>query len=163
ETLARARSAALDKTGTLTLGQPTVVDVRPGALSADDTLRVAAAAEQYSVHVFADPIVQHARRRAAALPEVSTAEEVATNGVQATLADGTEVRVGKPAFIEEVTGPLRRAELRSGETAVYVATGERLAGVIVLSDPLRPNAAETVERLRARGVARIVMLTGDVR
>ncbi|MCQ6289343.1 HAD family hydrolase, partial [Bacillus cereus] len=72
------------------------------------------------------------------------------------------VRVGKPAFIEEVTGHITRPRLQAGETAVYVSDGDELAGVIVLSDPLRPRAADTVARLRAAGVAEIAMVTGDV-
>lgn len=72
------------------------------------------------------------------------------------------VRVGKPAFIEEVTGPIARPALQAGETAVYVAVGDELAGVIILSDPIRPNAADTVTRLREAGVTEIAMVTGDV-
>src|SRR5690625_117785 len=162
ETLARVRSAAFDKTGTLTRGEPEVVEVRPGALSAEETLRLAAAAEQYSVHVFAEPIVAQARRQGLSLPEIFSAEEIATNGVLGTLADGTRVRVGKPAFIQEAVGELERAELRAGETAVYVSTGDRLAGVIVLADPLRDNAADTMERLKEQGVVTMAMVTGDV-
>ncbi|HLS25700.1 MAG TPA: heavy metal translocating P-type ATPase, partial [Beutenbergiaceae bacterium] len=163
EVLARVRSAALDKTGTLTQGRPTVVDIRPGARSASEALGLAAAAEQYSVHVFADPIVRSARRQAMDLPQVSGAEEVATNGVRAELVDGTEVRVGKPTFIEERTGPLERADLEPGQTAVYVSADDQLAGTIILSDPLRDNAAATVERLRRSGVQTVAMVTGDVR
>lgn len=163
ETLARVRSAALDKTGTLTKGEPTVVRIRPGEQSEEQTLRLAAAAEQYSVHVFADPIVNHARTQGLGLPAVSAAEEVATNGVLATLSDGTSIRVGKPAFIEEVTGTLDRADLGAGETAVYVSTGTHLAGVIILSDPLKANAAQTVQRLRDFGVRTVALVTGDMR
>ena len=162
ETLARVRSAAFDKTGTLTRGEPGVVEVRPGALSAEETLRMAAAAEQYSVHVFAEPIVAQARRQGLSLPEIFSAEEVATNGVLGTLADGTRIRVGKPAFVQEAVGELERTELRAGETAVYVSTEDRLAGVIVLADPLRDNAAGTMERLKKQGVVTMAMVTGDV-
>src|SRR5699024_11604730 len=80
----------------------------------------------------------------------------------ASMADGTSVRVGKPSFVEEVTGPITRAELRPGETAVYVSVDNELAGIIVLSDPIRPNAAHTVTRLRDAGVSEIAMVTGDV-
>lgn len=162
EVLARVRSAAFDKTGTLTQGRPDVVEIRPIARSADETLRLAAAAEQYSVHVFAGPIVAHAVERQLQLPQVTAAEEIATNGVQATLADGSVVRVGKPAFIEEVAGVFERTPLSAGETAVYVSVDSDFAGVIVLSDPLRSHAAETIVRLREAGVERIVMVTGDV-
>jgi len=139
-----------------------VVEIRPIARSADETLRLAAAAEQYSVHVFAGRIVAHAVERQLQLPQVTAAEEIATNGVQATLADGSVVRVGKPAFIEEVAGVFERTPLSAGETAVYVSVDSDFAGVIVLSDPLRSHAAETIVRLREAGVERIVMVTGDV-
>ena len=163
ETLARVRSAAFDKTGTLTRGRPEVVDVRSGELSVEETLRLAATAEQYSVHVFAQPIVEQTRRLGTVLAEVESAEEIATNGVLATLADGTEVRVGKPAFIEEVVQGLERVEPDAGQSAVYVSIDDRLAGVVMLSDPLRENAAATVERLRKQGVDTVAMVTGDVR
>jgi len=162
EVLARVRSAAFDKTGTLTQGKADVVDIRAASRDACETLRLAAAAEQYSVHVFADPIVAAAREQQLELPEVVTADEVATNGVLASLAGGTVVRVGKPAFIEEVVGPITRPNLQAGETAVYVSVGHELAGIILLSDPVRSDAADTVARLRAAGVAEIVMVTGDV-
>ena len=162
EVLARVRSAAFDKTGTLTEGKADVVDIHPASRTATETLRIAAAAEQYSVHVFADPIVAAARAQQLELPEVTNADEVATNGVLAVLSDGTVVRVGKPAFIEEVTGPIDRPVLSAGETAVYVSVGDELAGVIILSDPIREQAAATVSRLRQAGVAEIAMVTGDV-
>lgn len=162
EVLARVRSAAFDKTGTLTEGKADVVDIHPASRTATETLRIAAAAEQYSVHVFADPIVAAARAQQLELPEVTNADEVATNGVLAVLSDGTVVRVGKPAFIEDATGPIDRPALAAGETSVYVTVGDELAGVIILSDPIREQAAATVSRLRQAGVAEIAMVTGDV-
>lgn len=162
EVLARVRSAAFDKTGTLTQGRPDVVEVIPGAYSPEETLRLAAAVEQYSVHVFAEPITSAARVRGLELVPIATADEVATNGVLAALADGTSVRVGKPAFIAEVVGAFERPVLEAGRAAVYVSAGAELAGIIVLSDPLRSRAAETVRRLRAAGVAEVAVVTGDV-
>ncbi|MEV8337513.1 heavy metal translocating P-type ATPase [Leucobacter sp. NPDC077196] len=162
EVLAGVRAVAFDKTGTLTEGKADVVEIHPAARTVDETLQLAAAAEQYSVHVFADPIVASARTQQLELPEVVTADEVATNGVLASLADGTSVRVGKPSFIEEVTGPIDRPVLSAGETAVYVSVGDELAGVIILSDPIREQSADTVSRLRRAGVAEIAMVTGDI-
>ncbi|SNT08344.1 ATPase, P-type (transporting), HAD superfamily, subfamily IC/heavy metal translocating P-type ATPase [Micrococcales bacterium KH10] len=162
EVLARVRAVAFDKTGTLTEGKADVVEIHPAARTVDETLQLAAAAEQYSVHVFADPIVASARTQQLELPKVVTADEVATNGVLASLADGTSVRVGKPSFIEEVTGPIDRPVLSAGETAVYVSVGDELAGVIILSDPIREQSADTVSRLRRAGVAEIAMVTGDI-
>ncbi|MBS4754239.1 heavy metal translocating P-type ATPase [Nocardioides sp. zg-ZUI104] len=163
EVLARVRSVAFDKTGTLTQGRPAVVGFRPAAGRApDEVLRLAASAEQHSVHVFAQPIVDVALRDGIDLCPVTSAEEVATHGVEVLLGDGSRVRVGKPSFIEDAVGALHRADLAPGETAVYVSTDDTFAGVIVLSDPVRPQAAETVARMRAAGVEQVVMVTGDV-
>src|SRR5690606_28563246 len=109
------------------------------------------------------PIVAAARARELDLPRVAKSEEVATNGVQASLDDGRQVRVGKASFIEEATGPLELTPLTAGKSAVYVSVDSEVAGVIVLSDPLRPAAATTVARLREAGVAEIAMVTGDAR
>lgn len=163
EALAKVRSVAFDKTGTLTQGKPDVVDIRAAARSADEVLGLAAAAEQHSVHAFARPIVEFAAGQGAAAPGVVAAEEIATHGVDATLADGSRVRVGKPAFVAEVAGEFEHTNLQPGETAVYVSIDEALAGVIVLSDPVRPGAVDTVSRLRAAGVGNVVMVTGDIR
>src|SRR5690625_570852 len=162
EVLARVRSAAFDKTGTLTRGKPDVVEIRPAARTASETLWLAASAEQFSIHAFAGPIVAAARGQQLDLGQVVNADEVATNGVLATIADGSSVRVGKPTFIEEVTGQIVRPDLDAGEAAVYVSVGDELAGVIILSDPIRPYAADTVARLRESGVTQIAMVTGDV-
>lgn len=163
ETLARVRAAAFDKTGTLTQGRPRVVEIRGATRSAEETLALAAAAEQHSVHVFAQPVIDVARSRGLSLPAIASAEEVATNGVSATLHDGSSVRVGKPGFIQEATTTLDRTPLAAGETAVYVSVGDELAGTIVLSDPVRTRAHHTIGRLRDWGVGEIAMVTGDVR
>ncbi|GAA4285153.1 heavy metal translocating P-type ATPase [Brevibacterium daeguense] len=162
EVMARVRSAAFDKTGTLTRGRATVQRVLPHEGSADELLTLAAAVERYSTHVFAQSIIEAARARGLDLPDVAAAEEIATNGVRARDAGGSEIRVGKPAFVAEVIGEFDRAELESGETAVYISRADRLAGVIVLSDPPRPEAAATVATLRRLGVGEILMVTGDV-
>jgi len=162
EIMARVRSAAFDKTGTLTRGRPTVQRVIAEAASAEDVVLLAASAEQYSSHIFAQSIIDHARRREVLIPEVSHAEEVATNGVQAQAADGSQIRVGKPAFVAEAIGDLQRATLQAGETAVYVSRDQELAGVLILSDPARPEAAGTIRALHDLGVEEILVTTGDV-
>ncbi|WP_202977752.1 HAD-IC family P-type ATPase [Nocardioides daphniae] len=114
------------------------------------------------MHVFAAPVVEAAHGRQLDLPTVLEAEEMATNGVLAVLGNGEQVRVGKPAFVEEVVGALARPTLEAGETAVYVAVDDELAGVIVLSDPVREHARHTIERLRSFGASEFVLVTGDV-
>ncbi|WP_313356504.1 heavy metal translocating P-type ATPase [Microbacterium sp.] len=161
EQLARVRSAAFDKTGTLTQGRPELVEVRAAeGMGADELLRLSASAEQYSSHVLAEGVRRAAIERGLRLAPASHAEEVATNGVTATI-DGRAVVVGKPAYVASLAPDTRRTELASGQLAAYVAVDGRFAGALVLADAVRPEAAEVVAGLRARGVERIVMLTGD--
>lgn len=162
ERLARLRSAAFDKTGTLTQGKPTVAKIHPVAGSTEEALRLAASAEQYSVHVFAAPIIAHAQQQHLELVGIEQAQEVATNGVQATTISGQQLRVGKSAFIAEVVAPFQELPLTAGETAVYVSCDDRLVGIIVLTDPLRQTTTVTLEWLRERGVDQMVMVTGDM-
>src|SRR5699024_4519480 len=133
ERLAKVKSAAFDKTGTLTQGTPHVARIEPVAGTREETLQLAASAEQYSVHVFADPIVDHARQQDVELIGVTDAQEIATNGVAATTTSGDQVRVGKSAFIAEVVPVLKELELRAGESSVYVSRNTQLIGVIVLA------------------------------
>lgn len=162
ERLANVKSAAFDKTGTLTQGKPTVSRIQPVSGSAKEALQLAASAEQYSVHVFAEPIVEHARRENIDLLAIAEAEEVATNGVAATTPTGDHLRVGKSSFIAEVAPALEDFELTAGESAVYVAKNAELIGIIVLADPLRPASTATLQWLTASGVEQMVMVTGDM-
>ncbi|MFS2280753.1 heavy metal translocating P-type ATPase [Microbacterium sp. OR21] len=161
EQLARVRSAAFDKTGTLTQGRPELIEVRAaGGVDADEVLRLAASAEQYSSHVLAEGVRRAAVDRGLRLAPAAHAEEIATNGVTATI-EGRVVVVGKPAYVASLAPDTRRTELASGQLAAYVAIDGRFAGVLVLADAVRPDAAAVVEGLRQRGIERIVMLTGD--
>ena len=161
EQLARVRSAAFDKTGTLTQGRPELIEVRAaGGVDADEVLRLAASAEQYSSHVLAEGVRRAAVDRGLRLAPAAHAEEIATNGVTATI-EGSVVVVGKPAYVASLAPDTRRTELASGQLAAYVAIDGRFAGALVLADAVRPDAAAVVEGLRQRGIKRIVMLTGD--
>ena len=162
ERLAKVQSAAFDKTGTLTQGVPTVGRVVPVDGTEQEVLQLAASAEQYSVHVFAQPIVEHARRENVEFLAVEEAKEVATNGVEATLSTGEQLRVGKSAFIAEVAPAFDELELHAGETAVYVSKDAQLMGVIVLADPLRKTSRSTLQWLAGHGVDEMVMVTGDM-
>ena len=163
EQLAGVRSAAFDKTGTLTRGRPTLVAVRPsGGFTADDVLRLSASAEQYSSHVLADSIRQAALERGLELVAADEASEVATNGVTASLG-GRVVVVGKPAYVAAIAPETQRTELQPGQAAAYVAVDGRFAGALVLADDPRPESPAVVSWLRASGVERITILTGDAR
>jgi heavy metal translocating P-type ATPase len=161
EQLARVRSAAFDKTGTLTQGRPDLVDVRPATgFDADEVLRLAASAEQYSSHVLAEGIRRAAHERGLAIESAADAREVATNGVTATIG-GCTVVVGKPAYVASLAPDTQRAELEPGQAAAYVSVDGRFAGALVLADDVRPESRAVVSWLRDHGVERIVMLTGD--
>lgn len=161
EQLARVASAAFDKTGTLTQGHPVLVDVVvANGFIGDDVLALAASAEQYSSHVLADGIRRAARDRGLDLRPASEAREAATNGVTAQI-DGRTVVVGKPAYIAALAPDTARAELRPGQAAAYVAVDGRFAGVLVLADDARAESPAVIAWLRAHGVERIAMLTGD--
>ncbi|MGW2091268.1 heavy metal translocating P-type ATPase [Promicromonospora sukumoe] len=163
EQLARLRSAAFDKTGTLTQGRPDLVAVRPATgFAADDVLRLAASAEQYSSHVFADSVRRAAAARGLGLLAADDAEEVATRGVTARVG-GRRVVVGKPAYVRSVAPDTSDAVLGPGQAAAYVAVDGRFAGVVVLADDPRPESAAVVSWLRANGVEHVTMLTGDAR
>ena len=163
EALSRVRTAAFDKTGTLTQGRPELTEIRPaGDFTETDVLSAAAAAEQYSTHVFASGILGAAQERDLVLSPVTDASEIATNGVEATVA-GTRVRVGKLSFIAALLEDSDRPEpaaLQPGHAAAYVAIGGRYAGALILADPVRAEAPEVVRWLAAREV-RQAMLTGD--
>ncbi len=161
ERLAEVRVAAFDKTGTLTEGRPSLVEVRPTApYDSQDVLRLAASAEQYSSHVLARSVIEAAATAGLDLEQTSDAQERATHGVRAALPSG-EVVIGKRSYVAESAGPIVPVVLRSGELAVYVAVDGRYAGALVLRDEIRPDAAETLRRLREMGVAHTMMLTGD--
>lgn len=161
ERLAKITSAAFDKTGTLTRGKPTVARIEPMTGSAQETLQLASSAEQYSVHVFAEPIVKYARSENVNLLAVSEAEEVATNGVAVTTEAGDRLRVGKSSFIAEVVPPFEELSLTAGETAVYVSRNDELVGTIVLADPLRATAKDTLTWLAENNVDHMILVTGD--
>lgn len=161
EQLARVRTGAFDKTGTLTRGHPTVVEVRAAdGWTPDDVLRLAASAEQYSTHVLADGIRRAAEERGLPLSAATAAEETATNGVRAAI-EGRSVVVGKPRYVRSLAPDTRTVEIASGQAAAYVAVDGVFAGALILADDPRAESAGVIAWLRAHGVERAVMLTGD--
>lgn len=164
EGMARIRTVAFDKTGTLTRGRPELVDVRPAdGISAQELLMLAASAEQYSTHVFAEGIRRAAVAQGLRLQTSTDATEIATNGVSATLA-GHRVVVGKPAFVATVAEAVPAVEDEEGGRAiVYVAVDGRFAGTLVVADEPREESSRVISWLGRHGVERIVMLTGDSR
>lgn len=161
EQLARAKTLAFDKTGTVTHGEPTVEAIHPaGAITTDELFALVASAEQYSSHVLARSLIVSAEDQGLVLRQATAAREHATNGVIATI-DNREVVVGKRAFVAEHARGVVESTLRSGQMAVYVAVDGVFAGAILLSDRLRENVAATLATLDKLGVRRQLMLTGD--
>lgn len=164
ESLGHATTLMMDKTGTMTMGRPVVVDVMAGPGN-DPTsiLRLAASADQLSPHVLAEAIVTEALRRGLELSVPTDVVEHPGCGVAATV-DGARVTVGKlpaDAVINEWTRTvLNRARLDSAAIA-WVSNENQPVGAVLLRDPLRRQAPRTVRRLREAGLNRLIMLTGD--
>ena len=164
ETLGRASTLVLDKTGTLTSGRPrgTDIAVAPG-WTVDQVLGLAASADQLSPHILAAAIVAEAQLRGVPLTIPTDVSEEAGTGV-AAMVDGRRVAVGNLALDDELpdwaVAVLSRASF-DGAVVAWVRVDDDLIGAILLTDPLRPDAPRTLRRLRAAGMTRLVMLTGD--
>ncbi len=165
ERLSRVRTAVFDKTGTLTTGHPTLLQVQVhegagGMMSEDRLLQLAASAEQYSSHVLAGSVIEAAAARGLELVPAENASEHATDGVSAKCGRYTVV-VGKPAFVSSRTSGFEAATLVSGQLGIYIGVDGRFVGALIMSDPLRANAVETLAALMRLGVTETVLLTGD--
>lgn len=165
ERLAEARAFAFDKTGTLTSGRLKVGRVRTfGAHSEDSVLGLAASLEQNSNHVLAAAIVGSAKRKGLKPAKAKRVREIAGRGLMATVK-GKAIMVGRFSLLAEhnVKIPAKFTESMIKQTAVYVAAGGELAGVITLEDEIRPETADTIEELRHMGIREFMMVTGDNR
>jgi P-type Cu2+ transporter len=165
EASARIDTVVLDKTGTLTTGEPAVTDVVADGIDADELLALTAAVERESEHPLARAIVAHAEDRESTRLTVTGFENVPGHGAAATV-DGRRVAVGNPRLLEREGVELadlaaRREELAgTGRTTVLVAVDGRAVGLIALADAPRPTAAAAVAALHDLDVE-VVMLTGD--
>ena len=166
ERLAQCRTLLVDKTGTLTSGRPALAAVIPaGPLAAPDVLRLAASLDQVSQHVLAGAVLRAAGQQGCALVLPEQVEEVPGQGIRGIVA-GHRVAVGKAAWAGVTGSPAwakraRRQARLDGALTMFVAADGQPAGVLVLEDPVRPDAARTIRALRAGGIDRIVMVTGD--
>ena len=171
ESLERARrvdTVVLDKTGTITEGQPQVSDIALApdvAVSTDDLVRLVASAERGSEHPLASALVREAERRELNLEWPELFEAVVGKGVRATI-EGRELLIGNPELLTDAGldfGPLRAAmedASSRGRTPLLVAVDGAAAGVVTVADPIRETTPEAITELRRIGVS-VVMLTGD--
>ncbi|WP_030842254.1 heavy metal translocating P-type ATPase [Streptomyces hygroscopicus] len=164
ESLGRARTLLLDKTGTLTGGRPRVLDVAgaPGWKPAR-VLRLAASLDQYSPHVLAHAIVDAARERGLELPAASNVTEDPGRGASGTV-DGHRASIGRIDTTGAVPSWARAVDNRAlldGAAVAWLTVDGHVAGALLLRDPIRSDAPRTLRHLRAAGIERIMMLTGD--
>lgn len=167
EKLGTARTVLLDKTGTLTVGTPDIDDIVPfGGLDPDELLRLAASVDQLSVHVLAEALVYGARHNGLRLEFPERVIEKPGQGIEGSVGD-KRVAVGSQAWLRErgfdPDGARSPPEDGSGRAEVFVGVDGRFAGVIVMGDHLRDDAKNLVDRLRAVGVERVALVTGDRR
>ncbi|ALO98893.1 Cation-transporting ATPase [Streptomyces hygroscopicus subsp. limoneus] len=164
ENLGRARTLLLDKTGTLTRGCPRVLDAfaAPGWQPAE-VLRLAASLDQYSPHVLAEAIVAAAQERKLVLAVPSDVTEKPGRGASGTV-DGHRVSVGRVDASGARPAWARAADNRAlldGAAVAWLTVDGCQVGAVLLRDPLRPDAPRALRHLRAAGIERLMMLTGD--
>ena len=159
-------AVVLDKTGTLTQGQPQVTDVLPlTGWTPDQLLALAAAAEVNSEHPLGQAIVAGARERELALPEVTNFQSLTGYGIR-VLNGKNFYFLGNKRMMQETGLDLSLAEelaatlAAAGKTPIYVGNREEIIGLIAVADPLKATSPEAVRRLKAMGL-QIIMLTGD--
>ena len=166
ERLASVDTLVVDKTGTLTLGKPTLtgVEATPG-FTQDEVLRLAAGLEIRSEHPLAEAILRGAEAKGLKAPKVAEFSTVTGQGVRGTV-DGRIALLGNARLMEsssiDIAAVAEPAEERrkNGETVMLLASDGKLAGFVAVADPIKPRAAEAIAKLHALGL-KIVMATGD--
>ena len=169
ETLSKADTIVFDKTGTLTRATPKVVKVVPfSGCSESEVLQLAACLEEHFPHSMANAVVREARERGISHEEMhSEVEYIVAHGI-ASRVSGERVVIGSHHFVfedEHCTIPEDEREkfdnLEPEYSHLYLAASGRLAGVICIADPLRPEASRVLRALRGLGITNTVMMTGD--
>ena len=166
QALHEADVVALDKTGTLTKGQPEVTDlVVQNGFDTADVLRAAAAVERQSEHPIGEAIIARAEADDIDVPEATDFESVAGHGVAATV-EGRRVAVGADRYMERLEVDLGAAHdtaddlADAAKTPLYVAIDGQLAAVVAVADPIKETTPAALDALHARGVT-LAMITGD--
>ena len=161
-------AVVLDKTGTLTKGEPELTDVvAQNGMRKEELLRLVASAERSSEHPLGEAIVRGAKDRGVALAEADAFEAISGSGIRARV-EGREVLAGSSRFLSgsgvHGDGLVARGEelAREGETPIFVAVDGEAAGIVGVADVVRDESGEAVERLHSLGVE-VAMLTGDNR
>ena len=172
EATGRTQIVALDKTGTITSGEPKVTDIVPDETffeeignNAGKLLAIAASVEAKSEHPLAKAIMERAKTDEIAVAEVTDFSAVVGNGLTATLA-GKMIKAGNLAFVSKfvkVSDDMRAKSVefsKEGKTPLFFAADDRLCGIIAVADTIKEDSPEAVRQLKNMGI-RVVMLTGD--
>ena len=172
EATGRTQIVALDKTGTITSGEPKVTDIVPDETFFEETgnnagklLAIAASVEAKSEHPLAKAIMERAKKDEIAIAEVTDFSAVVGNGLTATLA-GKMIKAGNLAFVSKfvkVSDDMRAKAVefsKEGKTPLFFAADDRLCGIIAVADTIKEDSPEAVRQLKNMGI-RVVMLTGD--
>ena len=172
EATGRTQIVALDKTGTITSGEPKVTDIVPDETffgetgnNAEKLLAIAASVEAKSEHPLAKAIMERAKTDEIAIAEVTDFSAVVGNGLTATLA-GKMIKAGNLAFVSKfvkVSDDMRAKAVefsKEGKTPLFFAADDRLCGIIAVADTIKEDSPEAVRQLKNMGI-RVVMLTGD--
>jgi heavy metal translocating P-type ATPase len=163
EKLAEARTIAFDKTGTLTTGVLSVSEIIAfHGHSKDTVLKLAASLEQKSNHVVAHAITNAAVSKKLTLTKVKNIQEISGLGLSSNVA-GKNILIGRHSLMltNDIAMPTSFKQSDVKGTAVYVADGQELAGIITFTDDIRPESKNTLERLRRLGVRKLLLITGD--
>jgi P-type Cu+ transporter len=162
ESLARADVLLVDKTGTLTVGRPRITDVVPlNGLSADELLSLTASVERDSEHPLAGAVREAAADRRLPLTQPSEFEAIPGQGVRAQL-DGHTIAVGNRRLVPNAAGVDQVEQLEAaGKTLLFIARDGELIGALEAADTVRPEVPEALAQVRALGISRIELLTGD--
>ncbi len=163
-----ADTVAFDKTGTLTIGAPELLEVRTvDGWSRSELLGHVAAVERDSEHHLARAVLTAARKEGVEPPQAEAFRALPGEGVTARIA-GEEIWVGNPTLARRFDTPIppeiqawHEAQGEEGRSVVLVGTGGLVCGALAFGDRLRPGAAAAVQRLRALGIGRVVLLSGD--
>ncbi|WP_279192570.1 heavy metal translocating P-type ATPase [Corynebacterium stationis] len=162
EASAKVDAVVVDKTGTLTNGQPELTDVEvlDPAYTANEVLQLAARAETASEHPLADAIIRGAKTRGLEVELVESAQPVMGKGIRAEV-DGHAVAVGSAELLDKTPNEDRVLELNAqGKTAMYVGVDGRAIGLVAVADTIRSDAPAAVKSLHDNGI-KVVMATGD--
>ncbi|WP_289141119.1 heavy metal translocating P-type ATPase [uncultured Brevibacillus sp.] len=167
ETAHHLDTIVLDKTGTVTKGEPELTDVITFAIEEQELLALVGAAEKNSEHPLAQAIVRGIAEKGIVLADTTSFEAIPGFGIRAVVA-GKEVLVGTRRLLEQnqisyqaVTDTMLRLE-QSGKTAMLAVVDGKLAGLIAVADTIKPTSKQAVERMKAMGLT-VIMMTGDNR